>query len=158
MTIVFTAATPYLIVMTADSAITLEFENHREYEVGRKSYFYPGIGCIMTWGVRDHNRIGEFLYHQGISQETHTVEDLADLAEEFLKREFRPHELGLDDIGYHVAGFDKMRRPHLWHIFYGFDRPRPEGQTERKYERYEHTPPAGAAHFLYNGYLLRHEA
>lgn len=59
MTIVFSVATPYIIVMTADSAITLEFENSREYQVGRKSYFYPGVGCVMTWGPLDHNLIGQ---------------------------------------------------------------------------------------------------
>jgi hypothetical protein len=137
--------------MTADSAVTLELGESREYEVGRKSYFYPGVGCVTTWGARDHNRIGPFLDECHIAPDTHDVASLADLVQRYLTEQYRPDELDLDDVGYHVAGFDRDHQPRLWHIFYGFDRPRPEAQKARKYERYEHTPPAGAAYFLYNG-------
>ena len=66
-----------------------------------------------------------------------------------MKEDYRPHERGADDVGYHVAGFDKNRQPRLFHIFYGFERP-PESQKEPKYAKYEHHRP-GTLTFLYNG-------
>ena len=151
MTIVFTAASPKLIVTTADSAVTLEFGDSREYELGRKSYFFSGVGCVMTWGARDHNTIGRFLDQQQVTPQTHDVLSLADLVQNFLVDHYRPSALGLDDVGYHVAGFDRQANPRLFHIFYGFDRPRPPDQLERKYERYDHSPQIGTTYFLYNG-------
>jgi hypothetical protein len=152
MTIVFTAVLPTdVIVMTVDSAVMLYFGNHREYEKGRKAYCFPGVGCVTTWGARDHNCIGEFLDRQEISHETHSVTDLADRVEQYLKKEYRPHELNLDDVGYHVAGFHKDGHASLYHVFWGFDRPRPRDQTSPKYDRYDHTPPPGQVAFLYNG-------
>ena len=151
MTIVFTIASSHLIAMAADSAVTIELEDSREYEVGRKSYFFEGVGCLTTWGARDHNRIGPFLQDQGVTHHSHSVFELADFAQEFLEHHYRPSDLGLEDVGYHVAGFDPKGDPHLWHIFYGFDRPRPPGQTAPAYRRYDHTPPRGAAAFLYKG-------
>lgn len=50
MTIVFSAVVPHFVVMTVDSAVTLEFEDSREYTTGRKSYFFWGVGCVTTWG------------------------------------------------------------------------------------------------------------
>ncbi len=80
MTIVFTIASYDLIVMTADSAITRDFENsRREYDKGRKLYAFPGVGCVGTWGARDGNQIGLFLDKQNISSSTHSVFALADL-------------------------------------------------------------------------------
>jgi hypothetical protein len=151
MTVVFTAMTPSFIVVSADSAVTLEFENHREYERGRKSYFYEGIGCIATWGARDHNRIGPFLDSKPVSAESHSIGDVAVLVDEYLKTEIRPDESGVGEVGYHVAGFDKNRRPHLWTIFYGFDQPRPPEQKDAKYAFYHHEPPSGGLNFHYNG-------
>jgi len=151
MTIVFSAIMPQLIVMGVDSAVTLDFGNSREYILGRKSYFYPGVGCVTTWGARDGNRIGDYLETLQISPEHHMVENLADFVHTYLLREYRPDQLGLDDVGYHVAGFDRQGRARLFHVFWGFDRPRPSGQTERKYEKYDHSPPPVKIQFLYNG-------
>lgn len=153
MTIVFTGLLPdQLIVMTVDSAVTLDFEDSpREYDKGRKAYCFPGVGCVTTWGARDHNRVGEFLDKQDISPDTHSVNDLADLVEQYLTEQYRPHELNLNDVGYHVAGFDQDGQARLYHIFWGFDRPTPPWQTCRKYARYDHTSPAPITGLLYNG-------
>jgi len=151
MTVVFSAVSPHLILMTVDSAIARDFENRREYTTGRKAFFFCGVGCVTTWGTRDHNRIGRFLDNQNVSPDSHSVTDLAALVKHYLDKEYRPHELNLDDVGYHIAGFDQEGRPRLFHIFWGFDRPRPPEQAHRKYEKYDHTPSAGNIMFLYNG-------
>lgn len=151
MTIVFSGVLPKLIVMTVDSAVVLGFEGSREYETGRKSYFVPGVGNVTTWGARDCNRIGDFLDKQKISSGTHSVEELADLVEQYLIKEYRPHELNLDDVGYHVAGFDRQREPRLYHIFWGFDRPKPAGQIHQEYRRHDHSPSPSEIPYLYNG-------
>ena len=151
MTIVFSTASPHLIVMTVDSAVTKDFGNTREYEIGRKSYFFDGVGCVTTWGARDLNKIGPYLDQIGISPDKHTVIDLADLVFTYLTLQYKPHELDFDDVGYHIAGFDKNGRARLFHVFWGFDRPKPVEQTHREYKRYDHSPDAGEAYFLYNG-------
>jgi hypothetical protein len=151
MTIVFSAILPQLIVMAVDSAVTLDFGNSREYRLGRKSYFYPGVGCVTTWGVRDANRIGDYLERLQISPGRHTVEDLADFVYQYLLQDYRPDQLGFDDVGYHVAGFDRQGRARLFHVFWGFDRPKSPEQAERKYEKYDHSPLPTEIQFLYNG-------
>ena len=152
MTIVFTSASSNLIIMTVDSAVTLDFEDsHREYETGRKSYVYPGVGCVATWGARDGNQIGIFLNKQNISSDNLSVNGLTDLVYRYLTEEYRPHEFNLDDVGYHIAGFDQKGNAHLSHVFWGFDRPKPAEQTHQKYERYDHSPSANGTIFLYNG-------
>ncbi len=151
MTINLTIATYGLIVMTVDSAVMLDFGNSREYEKGKKSYFYNGVGCVTTWGSRDHNKIGRYLQERNISKGTHTIHNLADFVEEYLLNEYKPHELDLDDVGYHVAGFDAKRVPFLSHIFYGFDRPRTNDQVAPKYARNNHSPLPKQMVFLYNG-------
>jgi hypothetical protein len=152
MTIVFSGILPRtLIVMTVDSAITLDFEDHSEYDTGRKAYSFPGVGCVATWGARDHNHIGRFLDSQKISPATHSIHDLIRLTEWYLTRDYRPQELQLGDVGYHVAGFDQNGDALLYHIFWGFDQPRPENQLEPKYEKYAHCPPSRRIELLYNG-------
>jgi len=151
MTIVFSGVLPNLIVMTVDSAVVLDYKDSREYKTGRKSYVVSGVGNVTTWGARDCNRIGEFLDKQKIPSKTHPVEELADLVEQYLKKEYRPHELELDDVGYHVAGFNRKREPRLYHIFWGFDRPRPVNQPRREYKKCDHSPSLGEINYLYNG-------
>lgn len=151
MTIVFSVIMQQLIVMSADSAVTLDFGDKREYREGRKSFFYPGIGCVTTWGARDGNHIGNYLENLHLSPEQHTVENLALFVYEYLSLVYCPSQTGLDDVGYHVAGFDRQKRPRLFHVFYGFDRPRRPGQTEREYKKYDHSPSPDDISFLYNG-------
>jgi hypothetical protein len=152
MTIVFSGALPDFVVMISDSAVTLDFgESPREYMTGRKFYCFPGVGCVTTWGARDLNQVESFLERQGISLESHSVNDLSGLVYQYLAEEYRPHELGLNDVGYHVAGFDRDGHAHLYHVFWGFDRPKPPSQDRQKYEKYEHILPPEQKALLYNG-------
>jgi hypothetical protein len=78
MTIVLSAASPSLIVVSVDSAVTRDFRDGREYSTGRKAYLFPGVGCVATWGARDGNQIGRFLENKITSRE-HAVEELRSL-------------------------------------------------------------------------------
>lgn len=152
MTVVFTSVLPQtLISMTVDSAVKREFRVHREYDTGRKAYWFAGVGCVATWGSRDNNHIGRFLEGQNISATSHSIRDLINLVEMYLTQEYRPRELQLDDVGYHVAGFDRSGTAYLHHIFWGFDQPKPPNQTHQDYRNYPHSPPPGRIEFLYNG-------
>jgi hypothetical protein len=152
MTIVFSGALSNFIVMVSDSAVALDFEKSpREYTTGPKSYCLPGVGCVTTWGARDLNQVGSFLDRQRISSEDYSVSDLADLVYQYLTEEYRPCELGLNDMGYHMAGFDSNGHAHLYHVFWGFDRPKPPSQKQQKYEKYEHILPPEKNVLLYNG-------
>lgn len=154
MTVVFSAVSPlHLILMTVDSAVTLEFteQDRREYHESVKVYRFGGVGCVGLWGAMDGNRVGEFLREQNISSQSHSVVDLANLVNEYLKQEYRPHERGVGEVGYHVAGYDRNGRPRLYHVFYGFDRPRDPRQEEPHYRCYTHADPPDKHHFLYNG-------
>jgi hypothetical protein len=154
MTIVFSIIHPLLITLAVDRAVTRVFNEGEftEYDTGRKAYHYPGVGVVATWGARDGNNIGSFLEQQKIEASTHNVDTLADLVFHYLKEDYCPHERGADDVGYHIAGFDINHRPRLYHILYGFDRPRREEQIEREYKRLDHSPvEPNQLQFLYNG-------
>lgn len=151
MTIVFSIATHNLIVMTADSAIVTDFtplnyksEPQREYATGQKIFLFPGIGCLSTWGELTQNKIEDFLRKQDISPDSHSVIDLINFAYKYLTKEFSPHEFSLNDLGYHIAGFDTKKSPHLNHVFY-------ELKSEAVYHNNDHSPSNGAVSFLYNG-------
>jgi hypothetical protein len=152
MTILFSACLPDFIVMAADSAVTIDYsDSTREYQTGPKAYPFPGVGCVTTWGARDHNRIGRFLKQELPSSESVSVVQLSKIVDKYLTEEYRPHELDLEDVGYHVAGFDPNGSAHLYHVFWGFDRPRPKHQTHQMYKKYEHMLPPEDNIFLYNG-------
>jgi len=95
MTVVVTLTVPGLIAMTVDSAVTLQFENRREYTKGRKAYPYEGMGCVTTWGARDGNRIGEFLDKPGVREKISSVDDLAEQVNVYLTEWYKPRELVL---------------------------------------------------------------
>ena len=126
MTMIFSAATYGFIVMTVDSAVTNEFENSREYDTGKKFYIYDGIGCVTTWGERVGNKIGTFLRGRKVSCliSTRYRTDVT-LSLSILKKNIRLTRPNSDDIGYHVAGFDRDGNAHLYHIFWGTPRPNP---------------------------------
>ena len=151
MTILLSTASASLIVMTVDSSVALDFDDHREYREESKVFPIQGVGCVTTWGARDHNDIIEFLRKEVTSPDTLSIEAVADLVEHYLTKEYRPDQLALDDVGYHVAGFGDAGHPRLYHIFWGFDRPKPSDQKCRKYDRYDHSPPLNEVRFLYNG-------
>lgn len=136
------------IIMAVDSAETREHSSgQKEYHICLKSKTFPNIGCISTWGARDHNKIFEYLESKKIND----IDDLACVVDDYLRNHYKPHELNLDDVGYHVAGFNSKNECRLYHIVYGFDRPRLPNQKERKYGKYDHSPSEGKVCFLYNG-------
>lgn len=151
MTIVLSIAAPDMILMAADSAVTLDFGDSRGYEQGRKSYCFPGTGCVTTWGARDGNQIGRFLDQELAKFDHPSVKVLESLTYEYLTKEYRPNEIELDDVGYHVSGFDNNAVPRLSHVFWGFDRPRNPNQLIREYKKQNHSPGIGEWCFLYNG-------
>ncbi len=153
MTIVFSGVLPNeFIAMTVDGAVTFDFEDgHREYTSGQKAFPVPGVGCVTTWGARDHNHIGRFLAERQSSLKDYSVNELADLVYNYLTADYKPRDLGVGEVGYHVAGFDANGNACLYHIFWGFDRPRPPEQIHPKYEKYVHTPRSGLIELLYNG-------
>jgi hypothetical protein len=156
MTILLTIASPSCITMTVDSAITNTFSTHVEYETGRKAYHIQGVGCVSTWGERVGNRIGEFLTDQSLESRHATVDELADLVLTYLTDDYAPDKDELIDVGFHVAGYDTkgspFPRPRIFHIFYGFDRPRRPDQTVPSYQKYDHSPQSiFDISFLYNG-------
>jgi len=152
MTIVFSCVSDKLIAMTVDSAVIRDFDSgNREYTTDRKAFLFDGVGCVATWGARDANRIGDYLQKQNISSVSHSVNDLADLVEAYLKEEYNPEQMRLDDVGYHVAGFDRNGCPRMNHIFWGFDRPRRAEQSKQEYKRNNHSPSSGTIQFVYNG-------
>lgn len=152
MTIVFSCISEKLIAMTVDSAVVRDFDSgNREYTTETKAFLFDGVGCVATWGARDANRIGDYLREQNISRISHSVIDLANLVEKYLKGIYNPEQMGLDDVGYHVAGFDRNGYPRMNHIFWGFDRPRRAEQSKREYKNNDHSPSSGAIQFVYNG-------
>jgi len=119
MTMIFSGATSCLIVMSVDSVERKDYGDGPAYDNDvRKSYIYEGVGCVTTWGARDGNRIGFFLEEQLISPQNHSVVELARLVEHYLKNEFKPQEIGLHDVGYHIGGFDRDSTPRLFHTFW----------------------------------------
>lgn len=151
MTMIFSAATDELIAMTVDSAILNEFTDRHEYERGIKYYPYDGVGCVTTWGERVGNTIGRFLDSQGVSPDKYSIYELCDLVNGFLTKEYRPHDLGSGDVGYHVAGFDQEGLAVLHHIYWGFPRPNPQ-QNDRDYRVSYHSPTRDKPiQLLYNG-------
>jgi hypothetical protein len=79
------------------------------------------------------------------------VDQLADLVADYLKTEYKPHEIDSGEVGYHVAGFNPQGEPRLHHIFWGFDLPRRANQKVREYRKQVLSPPEGEVQYLYNG-------
>lgn len=151
MTMIFSAATREIIVMTVDSAVTNEFNNGREYDTGKKYYVYDGVGCVTTWCDRVGNNIGNFLSSQQLSSDKHSVSELRDLVFKYLKEEYKARETDSDDIGYHVAGFDRDGNSNLYHIFWGTPRPNPNQETQDYYLNNHSPNSAKPIILLYNG-------
>jgi len=150
MTILVSSVSRELIVMLSDSAITVTHHEdegvvYNEYETGSKYYRFPGVGCITTWGDHIFNQLGRFLQRFNISSSNHSVADLAALTHRYLLEEYRKDPS--DELGFHIGGFDKQGKPHLHHVFWGFDRPRNPEQQAPSVRAYDHSDWV----FLYNG-------
>ncbi len=148
MTILVSSVSSSIIVMLSDSLVTTthyqeEGDSYNEYETGSKYYVFPGVGCITTWGDRTFNRLGQYLHQQGISPKTHSVRELAELTHKYICDEYSKE----DELGFHIGGFDRAGKPCLFHVFWGFDRPRPPQQTKPTDHLYDHSD----WFFLYNG-------
>lgn len=151
MTVVFTAQNSKSIVMSVDSAVTREFSDTTEYDTDRKSYFYPGVGCVTTWGAREANQIGQHLDSNSVTDSEYDIAALADSVRRYLFEEYRPHEMELSEVGYHVAGFDSEAQPHLWRVCYQPHYASPEASPEHIYEFSEHPLLGNRANYHYNG-------
>lgn len=148
MTIVFSSASEQLIAMTVDSAVALDFERHREYTTEPKMRRIPGIGAVTTWGTR--NDFQQYLAGKNLSPQRHTVIDLANLMYEYLTRSYQPHKLELDDVGFHIGGFDRQEKSLLFHVYWGCKRPNPSGLAAN-YHMENLSPQSGIIPLLYNG-------
>ncbi len=152
MTVALSIATTQIISITVDSALMREFEDHTEYDLTQKAWAFPGVGCVATWGTLTGNKIARFLEGQGVSGSECSVDELALLVDTFLKEEYQPHKEQLEDVGYHIAGFDKQQRPRLHHILWGIKRPAPRDRLNpQQYRWFQHHPETGQQVFLYNG-------
>jgi hypothetical protein len=134
--------------MTADSALTTYYPDGRTtYDTTTKSFAFPGIGCVTTWGEKIHNKIGRFYYEQKLSPDRYSITDLAKITYHYLTNVYNPSDGDLDDVGYHVGGFDQSGAPRFFHIFWGFDRPKPLEQQHPDYKFIDHSK----WNFVYNG-------
>lgn len=148
MTVVFTAVSSDWIIASADSAVTLDFSDRREYETGRKFWSIPGVGSLSTWGARDGNVIGRRLAEEWSDPSGRDVSQLADWVHKFLTEEFQPKENGLADVGFHVAGYMPGGSARLFHSY--FEIPA-EPARDSFYDFQDITVPVGTKQFLYNG-------
>ncbi|MFN4772617.1 MAG: hypothetical protein ACK6DR_01495 [Gemmatimonas sp.] len=148
MTVVFSAASERLVLMAADSAVSLDFEHGREYETGRKLYYVDGVGCVSTWGARNANDIGKYLREAWATPGARTVDDLARGVHAWLVENYQPDVMGLGDVGYHTAGFLPSGRPALYHSFWNV----PGDATSLGSYTFQMIGPKGSiTQFLYNG-------
>jgi hypothetical protein len=150
VTILVSSLSNDLIVMLSDSVLTVTHRQEggdafNEYERGTKYYRFPGIGCITTWGDHTYNQLGRFMERAGHRGRIHSVAELATCAQRYLEKDYRKD--AHDELGFHIGGFDQERKPHLYHTFWGFDRPRPAGQEAPEVHMYDHSDWV----FLYNG-------
>jgi hypothetical protein len=146
MTVLFSAASPFAIVMAIDSALVEYVADGKAYGSTKKWWIVPR-GCVGTWGSLDGNNIGSFL-ERAIPPEGVEPDVLADRVHEYLQSDFDPQSRGAPDVGYHVAGFDCNRAPRLFHVFW---KPKGIGAKDGEYARQDQSPKAGEANLLYNG-------
>src|SRR6266498_828986 len=108
MTLLISCINNDFIIMTADSALTTYYSGgSTTYDTTVKSFAFPGIGCVTTWGEMIHNRIGRYYYDQKISPNKYSIYDLAKITYHYLTDIYDPRNGDLDDVGYHVGGFDQ---------------------------------------------------
>ena len=151
MTIVMSIVSSDWITLTVDSAVTQDFGDHREYEPGPKLWCIGGVGCIATWGARDGNQIGNLVIQLRTEAGTLSPDQVAHKVDNYLRQEYRPHELGLEDVGYHVAGFEK-ERPRLHHLVWGIRRPALSTSSPvQEYHWSQHHPVGQEIQLVYNG-------
>ena len=136
--------------MAVDSAVVRDFtDGTREYDTGPKSYALPGVGVVSTWGARDGNMIAQHLRKLDPIGRAMSIGDVAASVQEYLEREFQPHDRGADPVGYHVAGFRGQDDPIVYQVHWN-----PLVQETRATNGYgmeEHSPGRDGLFMLYNG-------
>lgn len=152
MTIVLSIATGSIITLTVDSAMMKDFSDHREYETTRKAWKFDGVGCVATWGALTGNKIGAFLKSQRIHPSTHSIDDVATLVDNYLRNQYKPHEISPEDVGYRIVGFNQQREPRQHNVVWDIRRPPPStGPNPQQYHWSHHHPALGQQVFVYNG-------
>lgn len=146
MTILVSYPSDDFILMMADSAITVKSTVHKNisFETDTKYYAYPGVGCITTWGDYTFNQLGMYLKEKNISSKNHSVEDLAQYVKKYLDEEY-PRDENIE-LGFHIGGFDRSGEAHLYHAYWGFERPGKEDQKSPQSKINDHSND-----ILYNG-------
>jgi hypothetical protein len=149
MTVVLTAGSPYGIVMAADSAVVHDFDHGvREYDTGRKLWHVPTVGFVATWGARDSNGISRHLTDQWSDVAGRTIGDLARSVHSYLVGDYRPDELGLQDVGYHIAGIYADGTPAVYHSYFNTAR---NPTSFGNYDFQMIGPRLSDTQYLYNG-------
>lgn len=147
MTLVITIGSPAGVVMAADTAVRFDFADVREYGSGRKLWHIPNVGFVSTWGARDANNIGQFLRDHWSDPGTRGVEDLARSVNTYLVTEYRPEEMGAQDVGFHIAGLYPDRQPAMFHAYFNTAR----DAISRGHYDFQHIGPRAGTQFLFNG-------
>ncbi len=157
MTVLLSLPHPKMIVMCADSRKTVwstQVDYYTLLPTGKQTIEYasmtkvfpvPGVGCITLWGEVTRAEDGFPYFLQGHLSQVRTIEDSRTLVDHYLRHDLRADEGG-EDVGFHIGGFMPGGIPKLYHVFYGWDRPRPEGQAP-DYRSYDHSDFLA----LYNG-------
>ncbi len=149
MTILVSNPSTDFIIMLSDSAITDEHlqedgTSFQTYDRGSKTIPYDGVGCITTWGDQTGNRLRTYLQRYNIYQTKPRISELAGYVKQYLEREYpkSPDQ----ELGFHVAGFEDGK-PKLYHVFWGFNRPKQSGETNKSV----HSPDHSDEFLVYNG-------
>lgn len=151
MTLLISCINDDFIIMTSDSALTTYISGDSgeriDYDTTTKAFAFEGIGCVTTWGEMTYNRIGKYYYDQKISRDNCSINDLANLTSHYLTDVYDPRNGDLEDVGYHVGGFDQEGMPRFFHIFWGVDRPKRHEEEKPDYKFHDHSK----WDFVYNG-------
>ena len=151
MTVAVSIALPDLIVMTIDGAETSTFQDgHQEFKYDvAKSRQVPGVGCVTMWGARVGDRLLDKLR---TCSNIGSIDQLQQVVWRYLSEEYKPDVHDLGETGYHVAGYDHLHHPRLWHITWSLDLPRKNSETHPSYKCIDHSyRDDNKIHILYNG-------
>ncbi len=151
MTILFASISSSFIAVTADSAITRYFEDHREYDRGKKIESYEGLGVVATWGERTGNKIFQYLSENISVPSKLKIEDLAGMVDDYLRSKYQPHKDQLSRVGYYVLGYDEDLNPKFFGILWAEQTRHPASSADRRYHCYDNSPGPGAIRFSYDG-------
>lgn len=137
--------------MANDSAVSLTFTDHVEYETGPKAWLKEGVGGVTTWGARDGNNYSRYLRELDLTGATADVEVLAEHVHRYLTVEYRPSDEGIGDVGYHVGGFTRTGKARLYHSYWNTRIAEEKGSVEAGYVLETHDPGCRGTVFMYNG-------